>query len=119
MSEKSRASFEAWAIQPPREFDIAIHGDSGAWPGGYKSYPVQCAWESWQAAQTLPAVVDWRKPISNFGAADAFTIEPHTDDVFSAYQQGIRFAERRHGINAAPVPSATPDTSSVKQGGAA
>lgn len=39
-----------------------------------------------------------RKPISNFHAADEFTAEPHTDDVFAAYQQGIRFAERHHGI---------------------
>ena len=39
-----------------------------------------------------------REPISNFHAADEFTTEPHTDDVFAAYQQGIRFAERHHCI---------------------
>lgn len=47
-----------------------------------------------------------RKPISNFDAADEFMREPHTDDVFAAYQQGIRFAERNHGIGKAPRPEA-------------
>ena len=40
------------------------------------------------------------KRISNFEAADAFVTEPFVDDVFAAYQQGIRFAERYHGIAA-------------------
>lgn len=55
--------------------------------------------DSLTAAQPSPAAVE-RKPLTNFVMADQFTSEPHTDDVFAAYQQGIRFAERYYGITA-------------------
>ncbi|WP_339881825.1 hypothetical protein [Vreelandella maris] len=45
-----RARFEAWAKRPPREWNVRISGTKEAWPGSYWSYPVQCAWEAWQAA---------------------------------------------------------------------
>jgi len=54
--------------------------------------------EPCQSLCEKPCKVIRRKPISDFDAADAFTTEPHTDDVFAAYQQGIRFAEHAHGI---------------------
>ena len=37
-------------------------------------------------------------PITSFVAAAAFASEPFTDDTFAAFQQGIRFAERVHGV---------------------
>lgn len=49
MSEQ-RERFEAWAVKPPREWNVRISGPKESWPGCYWSYPVQCAWESWQAA---------------------------------------------------------------------
>lgn len=54
--------------------------------------------EPCQSLCDTPCKVIKRKPISEFEAADSFTTEPHTDDVFAAYQQGIRFAERHHEI---------------------
>lgn len=45
-----RDRFEAWAKAPPREWNTDIAGPKQAWPGSYWSYPVQCAWEAWQAA---------------------------------------------------------------------
>jgi hypothetical protein len=60
------------------------------------------------AAQLAQALTDAPKqpvlaptqPISDFDAANAFMVAAHTDDVFAAYQQGVRLAERRHGITA-------------------
>lgn len=47
MTERER--FEAWAKRPPREWNIDIAGPEEAWPGQYKIYHVECAWEAWQA----------------------------------------------------------------------
>lgn len=49
--DKQREAFEAWAKAPPREFYLARHPDAAAWPGNYKDYHVECAWQAWQAAQ--------------------------------------------------------------------
>lgn len=49
--DKQREAFEAWAKKPPREFYLARHPDAAAWPGNYKDYHVECAWQAWQAAQ--------------------------------------------------------------------
>lgn len=38
-------------------------------------------------------------PITSFVAAAAFASEPFTDDTFAAFQQGVRFAERVHGVS--------------------
>lgn len=46
-----REAFEAWAKKPPREFYLARNPDAAAWPGNYKDYHVECAWQAWQAAQ--------------------------------------------------------------------
>ncbi len=48
--DKQREAFEAWAKKPPREFYLARHPDAAAWPGNYKDYHVECAWQAWQAA---------------------------------------------------------------------
>ena len=47
MTERDR--FEAWAKAPPLEWDTDIAGPKEAWPGQYKLYHVQSAWEAWQA----------------------------------------------------------------------
>jgi hypothetical protein len=54
-----------------------------------------------EAAELVKFVGNVAQSISDFDAADAFTTEPYTSDVFAAYQQGIRLAERRHGITVA------------------
>lgn len=43
----SRREFERWAKEPPREWPLRICPESGAWPGQYMPYYVQCAWEAW------------------------------------------------------------------------
>lgn len=45
-----RDRFEAWAKAPPREWNIDIAGPKLAWPGQYKIYHVESAWQAWQAA---------------------------------------------------------------------
>ena len=50
----TREDFEKWASQPPYEFNLDRFTENGSWPGNYRGYPVQCAWEAWQAA-TLQA----------------------------------------------------------------
>ena len=48
--DEMRKAFEAWATAEPRKWGISRFDGSALWPGGYHSYPTQCAWEAWQAA---------------------------------------------------------------------
>lgn len=51
--EESRKEFEAWISQPPFEQSVGRWPDDPikfAWPGNYKIWHVQLAWEAWQAA---------------------------------------------------------------------
>lgn len=48
MSEASRAQFEAWISAPPYEHMCDRNSDSSPWPGQYKRYETQLAWEAWQ-----------------------------------------------------------------------
>ena len=48
-----REAFEKWASKPPMEFYLARHDDTAAWPGNYKDYHVECAWQAWQAATAI------------------------------------------------------------------
>ena len=48
--DEMRKAFETWAQQPPMEWDVTRFGEHCAWPGNYRSYHVQCAWEAWEAA---------------------------------------------------------------------
>lgn len=43
-----REEFERWAADAPREWPLERYTEDEAWPGSYKDYPVQCAWEAWQ-----------------------------------------------------------------------
>ena len=48
-----RSAFEAWITAPPMEKDVARNSTDerkSAWPGQYRSYEVQLAWEAWCAA---------------------------------------------------------------------
>jgi len=59
----SRARFEAMFALAPYEFDMARWPENStktAWPGNYKFYHVQCAWEAWQAAIASMAASQWR-----------------------------------------------------------
>lgn len=46
----SRAAFEAWISAPPFDRSIERQGENGSWPGQYRSYETQSAWEAWQEA---------------------------------------------------------------------
>lgn len=46
----TRQAFEAFISAPPFEMGISRFDDRGAWPGNYKSYETDLAWQSWQAA---------------------------------------------------------------------
>lgn len=50
--QKQRTKFEAWVACWPYERDVSRWpmGGTTPWPGQYKDYAVQLAWESWQAA---------------------------------------------------------------------
>lgn len=58
----ARDRFEAWITAPPFEKDIARspHDQTKfAWPGQYRSYEVQLAWEAWcEAAGIDPFAAD-------------------------------------------------------------
>lgn len=43
--EKMRAEFEAWITSPPYEKPVTINPESSGWPGQYRAYEVQLAWE--------------------------------------------------------------------------
>lgn len=65
MSEKMRQAFEAWISAPPFEHDCkrrAMDERATYWPGQYKRYETQIAWEAWQAALAdppAPSVPHW------------------------------------------------------------
>lgn len=48
-----RSAFEAWITAAPIEKDVTRNSTDetkSAWPGQYRSYEVQLAWEAWCAA---------------------------------------------------------------------
>jgi len=51
--KKMREAFEAWISKPPFEHDCKRHPmdeRKTCWPGAYKRYETDLAWEAWQAA---------------------------------------------------------------------
>lgn len=44
----TRAAFESWISAPPYERSVERQGENGSWPGQYRSYETQAAWEAWQ-----------------------------------------------------------------------
>lgn len=45
-----RKQFEAWISSPPFEHMCDRNSENSAWPGAYKRYETELAWEAWQAA---------------------------------------------------------------------
>lgn len=66
MAEGSRSRFEAWVSAPPIEKSVERFSSEGSWPGHYRDYGVQLAWESWQrAAEENAAALE--KALDHFG----------------------------------------------------
>ena len=57
MDEKMRAEFEEWITSPPLEKPVHRNPESSGFPGQYRAYEVQLAWESWQASRAALDVV--------------------------------------------------------------
>ena len=51
--EATRSAFEKHFSNPPFEFPMERQTEEGAFPGNYRSYVTECAWEGWQAALIL------------------------------------------------------------------
>lgn len=54
--ESTREAFESWISSPPFERSVdrwPADESKFAWPGQYRVYEVQLAWEAWQAAQSV------------------------------------------------------------------
>ena len=49
--DKTRAEFEELIKSSPFEHMCDRNGDNSAWPGHYKRYETQLAWDVWQAAK--------------------------------------------------------------------
>ena len=64
-----RDTFEKWATEPPREWNIKRFPKKSDWPGQYMIYAVQCAWEAWleatviQNAKTIRILDDAKKRV--------------------------------------------------------
>lgn len=53
MTDAIRKAFEAWVTAPPFEKSVARHSmdeRKTCWPGAYRVYEVELAWEAWQDA---------------------------------------------------------------------
>lgn len=48
--DMQREAFERWIALPPYEHDCKRYTEAGPWPGAYKRYETELAWEAWQAA---------------------------------------------------------------------
>lgn len=53
----ARAEFEAWITSPPYEKPVTANPDSSGWPGQYRAYEVQLAWEAYQAGRAECALL--------------------------------------------------------------
>ena len=46
--EFEREIFEKWIGSPPFEHSCERNSESSAWPGSYKRYETELAWEAWK-----------------------------------------------------------------------
>lgn len=53
MTKHIRRYFEAIFSDAPFEFNMERWDENGSWPGNYKDYNVQCAWEGFSVAMEL------------------------------------------------------------------
>ena len=82
MSDKLRARFEEEFSKSPFEFDLARFPNDPStygWPGSYRNYNVQCAWDGFQ--------IGYKAAIED--AAKAASVEncDHLDDAVRAIRQ--------------------------------
>jgi hypothetical protein len=55
---QERKRFEAWAESIPHQRNTARHGSNDEWPGQYRDYSLQLAWESWLEALRMSETRD-------------------------------------------------------------
>lgn len=48
-TEQWRTEFEAWIASPPYEKPLGNNSEASGFPGQYRAYEVQLAWEAYQA----------------------------------------------------------------------
>ncbi len=70
----SRQAFEAFVTTPPFDLGIGRFDDRGAWPGSYRSYDVDLAWQAYKAA-TNAALERAAEVCEKLGAATNGTYE--------------------------------------------
>ena len=93
--DEMRKAFEAWATAEPREWDISRFDESAPWPGNYRSYPTQCAWEAWQAACAAErkGSAMTRGNILRIAVECGFKLRPQGDGSLDLNPYVYRFAE--------------------------
>ena len=79
--DECRKQFETLMSLPPYEMNLERQGDNGAWPGNYRSYPVQLAWCAWEElwnrrelsgnSEQVEPVVDHIEDVRGRSMADA------------------------------------------------
>ncbi len=70
--DELRADFEKFIGAPPYEHMCDRAGQEAAWPGQYKRYETQLAWQAWLAAteRCLAIVGRYRVPVRNSSAGE-------------------------------------------------
>lgn len=56
--DKARRTFEETFSRPPFEFEMDKYNHHESWPGSYRNYHVQCAWEGWQEAKKRKSLTE-------------------------------------------------------------
>lgn len=113
-----REQFEAVFSANPYEFSMSRWPDHHrySWPGQYREYHVQAAWEAWQAARAQapapqgPALVPLTEaelkrrsatsPVYVDGVVQIVPME-YRRELEARYRRGWRDAEAAHGITGA------------------
>lgn len=70
--DRLRAIFERWIGGPPYEHLCDRFGPESAWPGLYKRYETQLAWEAWgEATQRCIDIIErYQVPTGNSAAGE-------------------------------------------------
>lgn len=106
--ERLRADFEAWITSPPYEKPLGINPEASGFPGQYRAYEVQLAFEAYQAgraalqSQSMP-FNDWFDMFMELARAVVvanrlFAVSPTTTKQKVAADAAIALQEhaRRH-----------------------
>lgn len=85
----ARAEFESWITAPPYEKSVATYPDSSGWPGQYRAYEVQLAWEAYQAGRAESELL--RKDAERYRwLREAHTAHPINLTICSANDWGLK-----------------------------